>query len=202
VVHLLVVAWFALRPLSVPWVYAPNVRPLASINRAFLNDPVAGARTIASGLLLLAPLGVLLPMVSGNLRASALGSLTRTVFLGAATSFAIECLQTCVPGRVFDVDSILLNTAGVAIAHLAVVPRGRAWLRGRAQQSPRQSPQRSPQRAAAASPRTAPHQGPVTARDGAVAGNPDRESGKTLMTATLPTEPPLTQVSGRHRLLG
>ena len=35
------------------------------------------------------------------------------------------------PGRVVDVDSLLLNTAGVVLAHLAVVPAGRAWLRRR-----------------------------------------------------------------------
>ena len=34
-------------------------------------------------------------------------------------------------GQVVDVDSLLLNTVGVALAHLAVVPAGRARLRRR-----------------------------------------------------------------------
>jgi VanZ like family len=127
--HLALVAWLVLRPLSVAWVYGPNVRPLATINRLLLGDPVTCVRDLGSGLVLLAPLGVLLPMVSGKLAVSSVGSFTRTVFLGAVVSFAIECLKTGVPGRVFDVDSILLNTVGVAVVHLAVVPGARARLR-------------------------------------------------------------------------
>ncbi|GAB2599043.1 VanZ family protein [Streptomyces capparidis] len=129
--HLALVAWLTLRPVSVPWVYGSNIRPLATIDRVLLADPVSGTRTIAGGLLLLAPLGLLLPMVSGRLYASTLGSFTRTVFFGAAVSFGIECWQTGVPGRVFDVDSVILNTLGVAVAHLAVVPSTRGRLRRR-----------------------------------------------------------------------
>lgn len=129
--HLALVGWLMLRPLSLTWVYGTNVRPLATIHRVLLADPAAGAGTIVSGLVLLAPLGVLLPAVSGKIAVSAVCSLLRTVFLGASVSFAIECLQTAVPGRVFDVDSVLLNTTGVALAHLAVVPGVRAALRRR-----------------------------------------------------------------------
>ncbi len=50
---------------------------------------------------------------------------------GALVSLGIELLQTAVPGRVVDVDQLLLNTAGVVLAHLAVVPAWRAWLRRR-----------------------------------------------------------------------
>ena len=39
--------------------------------------------------------------------------------------------QTAVPGQVPDVDSVLLGTAGVAVAHLAVVPGYRYRLRRR-----------------------------------------------------------------------
>lgn len=42
---------------------------------------------------------------------------------------AIELGQTGVPGQVVDVDSMLLNTVGVALAHLLVVPVSRARLR-------------------------------------------------------------------------
>lgn len=129
--HLSLVSWLMLRPLSVPWVYSANVRPLATIDRILLTDPVAGSRTIGTELLLLAPLGVLLPLLAGRLDASALGSFTRTVFCGAAVSFGIECWQTQVPGRVFDVDTVILNAVGVAVAHLLVVPGTRSRLRRR-----------------------------------------------------------------------
>ncbi len=62
---------------------------------------------------------------------SKLGSLIRTMAATALVSLAVELLQTAVPGQVVDVDSLLLNTAGAALVHAAVVPAGRAWLRRR-----------------------------------------------------------------------
>jgi hypothetical protein len=47
----------------------------------------------------------------------------------ALISLAIELLQTGVPGQIVDVDSLLLNTLGAAIAHTAVVPAARARFR-------------------------------------------------------------------------
>ncbi|MEU8519516.1 VanZ family protein [Streptomyces sp. NBC_01216] len=129
--HLLLVAWVALRPLDVAWVTAPNVTPLAGIKADLELGPGEAARRIGEGLLLLAPLGVLLPMADGRLRVSPWASLARTVAAGALVSLGVELLQTAVPGQVVDVDSLLLNTAGVALAHLCVVPAGRARLRRR-----------------------------------------------------------------------
>lgn len=127
--HLLLVAWLTLRPLDVLWVNAANLTPFAGIRADLALGPVEAARRIGSGLVLLAPLGVLLPMAGGRLAVSFWASLARTVTAGALISLGIELLQTGVPGRVVDVDSLLLNTAGVALAHLAVVPAGRARLR-------------------------------------------------------------------------
>ncbi|TLS40137.1 VanZ family protein [Streptomyces montanus] len=131
VAHLALVAWLTLRPLDVPWVSAANLRPFASIRADLALGAEAAARSIGKGLLLLAPLGVLLPMAGGRLDVSPLLSLLRTVAAGALLSMAIELLQTGVPGQVVDVDSLLLNTVGVALAHLAVVPAARARLRRR-----------------------------------------------------------------------
>ncbi|GGS25101.1 VanZ family protein [Streptomyces daghestanicus] len=132
VAHLVVVAWLTLRPLDVPWVTPANPRPFAGIRaEAALGWPEA-VRCIGGGLGLLAPLGVLLPMVDGRTVVSAPASLLRCTAAGALLSLGIELLQTGVPGRVADIDSLLLNTLGVALAHLAVVPAGRAWLRRRA----------------------------------------------------------------------
>lgn len=127
--HLLFVAWLTLRPLDVLWVTAANLEPLAGIKADLAMGPLVAARRIGEGLLLLAPLGVLLPMAGGRLTVSPWASLARTVAAGALISLAIELLQTGVPGQVVDVDSLLLNTVGVALAHLLVVPAGRARLR-------------------------------------------------------------------------
>ncbi|MEV4949160.1 VanZ family protein [Streptomyces sp. NPDC053755] len=129
--HLLLVAWVSLRPLDVAWVTAPNLTPLAGLEADLALGPAEAARRIGEGLLLLAPLGVLLPMADGRLYVSPWASLARTVAAGVLVSLAVELLQTAVPGQVVDVDSVLLNGVGVALAHLLVVPAGRARLRRR-----------------------------------------------------------------------
>ncbi|WUO40983.1 VanZ family protein [Streptomyces sp. NBC_00285] len=129
VTHLAFVAWFTLRPLDVPWVVPPNLHPLAGIRADLALGGQEAARRLGAGLALLAPLGFLLPMVHGRLHASPLGSLIRTSAAGALISLGIALLQTGVPGQVLDIDSLLLNTAGVALAHVAVVPAARHWIR-------------------------------------------------------------------------
>ncbi|MGW3949937.1 VanZ family protein [Streptomyces sp. NPDC004752] len=131
IAHLALVAWLMLRPLNVPWVMPANLRPLAGIRADLALGWPEAARRIGEGLALLAPLGVLLPMAHGRLAVSPLASLIRTTAAGTLLSLGIALVQTGVPGRVVDVDSLLLNTVGVALAHLAVVPAGRSWLRRR-----------------------------------------------------------------------
>ncbi|MET9501142.1 VanZ family protein [Streptomyces sp. NPDC006622] len=131
VAHLVFVAWLTLRPLDVPWVMPTNAHPLAGIRADLRLGWPQAARRIGEDLALLAPLGVLLPLAHGRLSASPLASLVRTVTAGALLSLAIALLQTGVPGRVVDIDSVLLNAAGVALAHCALVPAARAWLRHR-----------------------------------------------------------------------
>lgn len=131
--HLLLVAWVSLRPRDVAWVTAPNTIPLAGLRADLALGGAEAARLIGEGLLLLAPLGVLLPMADGRLDVSRWASLARTTAAGALMSLAVELLQTAVPGQVVDVDSVLLNTAGVALAHLFFVPVGRARLRRRSE---------------------------------------------------------------------
>ncbi|MFG3658291.1 VanZ family protein [Streptomyces sp. NPDC047706] len=138
--YLALVAWYTLRPLDVPWVLPANLRPLAGIRADLALGWPEAARGIGGGLGLLAPLGALLPLAGGRLRASPLGSLVRTVTAGALISLGIELLQTGVPGQQVDVDSLLLNTTGVALTHVALVPAGRHWLRRRARVRRRTSP--------------------------------------------------------------
>ncbi|GAA0457570.1 VanZ family protein [Streptomyces stramineus] len=129
VAHLLAVCWLALRPLTAPWVSAAHLEPLASIRADLELGPWAAARAIGAGLVLLAPLGVLLPWARGRIVASPLGSLTRTVFTGAMVSLGLQVIQSGVVGQVLDVDALLLNVTGVTVTHLAVVPAVRARLR-------------------------------------------------------------------------
>ncbi|HEX5566139.1 MAG TPA: VanZ family protein [Streptomyces sp.] len=126
--HLLFVCWLTLRPLSVPWVAPANLRPFASIHADLMSGPQAALEGIGSGLALLAPLGVLLPMVVCR-STSRLGSWARTVFAGAMISLGIELVQPAVPGQVANVDTLLLNTTGVALVHLLCYPALRARLR-------------------------------------------------------------------------
>ncbi|WP_443058374.1 VanZ family protein [Streptomyces sp. NBC_00442] len=131
--HLLLVAWVTLRPRDVMWVTATNLTPFAGIKADLALGPLEAAHRIGEGLLLLAPLGILLPLAGGRLSVSPFASLVRTVLAGALISLGIALLQTSVPGQVPDVDALLLNTAGVALAHLAVVPAGRRGIRRRNQ---------------------------------------------------------------------
>ncbi|MFE0257649.1 VanZ family protein [Streptomyces sp. NPDC059010] len=145
VAHLAFVAWLTLRPLDVPWVMPANLRPFAGIRADLALGWQEAAHRIIEGLALLAPLGVLLPTAHGRLHASPVGSLLRTVAAGALISLGIELLQTGVPGQVVDVDSLLLNTVGVALTHAAIVPASRAWLRRRSRLAPRPTvPQEEP----------------------------------------------------------
>ncbi|PCG87575.1 hypothetical protein CIB93_02455 [Streptomyces sp. WZ.A104] len=129
--HLLLVGWLTMRPLDVPWIAAANFEPFAGIRADLALGRTEAARRIGGALLLLAPLGVLLPMAGGRIFVSPWVSLLRTVTAGALISLAIELGQTGVPGQIVDVDSVLLNTTGIALAHLLVVPVCRARLRRR-----------------------------------------------------------------------
>ncbi|MGP2440907.1 VanZ family protein [Streptomyces sp. JW3] len=133
VAHLVLVAWLTLRPLDVPWVMPANLHPFAGIRAEVALGRPEAVRCLVGGLGLLAPLGVLLPVVNGRITVSPLASLLRSTAAGALLSLGIELLQTGVPGQVADIDSLLMNTVGVALAHLAVVPAGRAWLRRRSE---------------------------------------------------------------------
>jgi glycopeptide antibiotics resistance protein len=126
--YLVLIGWMLLRPHYVAWVPSPNLRPLGTIRDDLAMGPVEAARRLGAGLGLLAPLGVLLPMAGGRAEASGLASFVRTVFAGLMVSMLVEFTQTMVPGQLFDVDALILNTVGVAAAHLLVVPAVRRRL--------------------------------------------------------------------------
>ncbi|MFJ7910287.1 VanZ family protein [Kitasatospora sp. NPDC096204] len=128
--HLALVLWLVLRPLPVAWVYDANLTPLASLRSS------SGWQVVGE-LLLLAPLGVLLPLAGGRLRAPWLPSFLRTTGVSALLATALEFLSSWAPGHVLNVDHILLAVVGVAVVHLALVPGLRHLLRDRRPRAPR-----------------------------------------------------------------
>ncbi|WP_323378744.1 VanZ family protein [Streptomyces smaragdinus] len=135
-VHLTAIWWFTLRPASVPWVDGTNLEPLQTIRAKVSEGGWAAVRGIGGPFALLAPAGVVLPMLGGRLHVAPVGSFVRTVFAGSMLGLVVELLRTGVPGQVGNVDAVLLGTAGVAVLHLAVVPTVRAVLRRRESGAP------------------------------------------------------------------
>ncbi|MFE6053594.1 VanZ family protein [Kitasatospora sp. NPDC056446] len=128
--HLTLVLWLVLRPLPVAWVYDANLTPLASLRSST-------AWQVVGELLLLAPLGVLLPLAGGRLRAPWLPSFLRTTGASALLATGLEFLSSWTPGHVLNVDHILFAVIGVAATHLALVPGLRHLLRDRRPRAPR-----------------------------------------------------------------
>ncbi|WP_374199952.1 VanZ family protein [Kitasatospora sp. SUK 42] len=116
--------WLVLRPLPVAWVYDANLTPLASLRSS-------SAWQVVGELLLLAPLGVLLPLAGGRIRAPWLPSFLRTTGVSALLATGLEFLSSWTPGHVLNVDHILLAVIGVVVTHLALVPGLRRLLRDR-----------------------------------------------------------------------
>ncbi|RBM04540.1 VanZ family protein [Streptomyces sp. PT12] len=115
--YLVGVVWLALRPLDVLWVSPANLQPLATIRADVERGPGEALRTVGAGMLRLAPLGVLLPLLGKRLGGPRFASLIRTGFVGGMIALAIEGLQTLVPSRVADVDTVILNTLGIVVTH-------------------------------------------------------------------------------------
>lgn len=109
-----------------------NVRPGASI-RAYLDAAPAreAAEQLGGNLLLGVPFGVLLPVLLPRTR-----GLLRVALATAVVMTLVELVQgALVTGRAFDVDDVVLNTAGALLGYLllgrrasrAVHPRRRHW---------------------------------------------------------------------------
>ncbi|WP_233510898.1 VanZ family protein [Actinomadura craniellae] len=103
-----------------------NTEPGHSL-KFYLDRPFKEAvLNLGGNLALLAPLGVLLPIVVSRLR----GPL-RLALVAAVVSLTIEVAQgLLVMGRAFDTDDVILNTAGVVLAYLLVGRRLARLIRG------------------------------------------------------------------------
>lgn len=93
--------------------------------RLYLDQPSVRAALLEIGgnVLLLMPLGVLLPVLSERFR----GPL-RIFFVVGFVSFCIETVQgTMVAGRAFDTDDVILNTIGAVLAYVLLGRRVARW---------------------------------------------------------------------------
>lgn len=104
-----------------------NTDPGRSL-RFYMDQPTKDALLqIGGNVVLLAPLGVLLPLVWTTLRGP-----VRLALVSGMLSLAIETVQgTFVMGRAFDVDDVILNVAGVVLAYLLIGRKLSLKLRGR-----------------------------------------------------------------------
>ncbi|MEV6203566.1 VanZ family protein [Streptomyces sp. NPDC051771] len=110
-------------PASVPLTHS-NLTPGRSIE-AYLDRPafVDTVKQLGGNVLLGVPFGILLPLLSRRAR-----GFLRVAALTAATMLLVELVQgALVTGRAFDIDDVLLNTAGALLGYVIIGRRlGRA----------------------------------------------------------------------------
>ena len=93
--------------------------------RLYLDQPSVRAALLEIGgnVVLLMPLGVLLPVLSERFR----GPL-RIFFVVGFVSFCIETVQgTMIAGRAFDTDDVILNTIGAVLAYVLIGRKVARW---------------------------------------------------------------------------
>lgn len=120
--YLLTVGWLTLRPRPVAWVSPSNLRPFSTIQADLAAGPQAALEGIGGGVLLLAPVGVLLPLATGRLHRPLASTAVRTVSAGVLIALGVAGLRSIAPGLVVTLDDVMLNAAGIALVHLALYP--------------------------------------------------------------------------------
>ncbi|MEV6741637.1 VanZ family protein [Streptomyces sp. NPDC051104] len=113
-----------------------NLHPGRSLH-AYLGQPGArdAVRQIGGNVLLGVPFGILLPVLAPGAR-----GILRVGFITACVMLLVELVQgAVVTGRAFDIDDVILNTAGALLGHLLVGRRlGRA-VHARKRRKPRKA---------------------------------------------------------------
>ncbi|WP_254401394.1 VanZ family protein [Streptomyces sp. AC555_RSS877] len=92
-----------------------NMRPGRSL-RAYLDQPALrdAVKQIGGNLLLGVPFGVLVPIVAPRTR-----GMLRVLLLTATVMLLVEFAQgALITGRAFDIDDVILNTAGALVGYL------------------------------------------------------------------------------------
>lgn len=130
VVFAVVVSHLTLQPQPGAGKYVhDNTHPGETL-RLYLDQPSVRTALLEIGgnVVLLMPLGVLLPVLSERFR----GPLRILVVVGFV-SLCIETVQgTMIAGRAFDADDVILNTIGAVLAYVLVGRRVARWAHRRA----------------------------------------------------------------------
>lgn len=124
--------WFYIG-ISPPW--ALNLIPFKTVRMYLQGDfPVnpgdvatMSFANLAGNLLLLAPLGFLLPVLNEKAR-----SWKRTLVVGAAFSVVMETVQYFI-GRIADVDDVILNSLGALLGYSAWKVLSHLWKRNKSE---------------------------------------------------------------------
>lgn len=93
----------------------PNLVPMATVLRCWDAGPRSLAVNVGGNLAAFVPLGLLLPLVLPRVAPA-----SRAALAGLLLSLAIETLQLGTGRRTFDVDDLILNTAGAAAGALTL----------------------------------------------------------------------------------
>ncbi len=106
-----VVTIFPMTIVLKSWDYfSSNIFPLVAIVRDILNQRLDTIPHVAGNLLMLAPLGVFIPLLLPKARTAG-----RVVGIGFLISLLVESTQLLLRIHIFDVDDILMNTLGVEL---------------------------------------------------------------------------------------
>jgi hypothetical protein len=126
--YFLLLGWLAVRQEPTAWAYDANLTPFATVQRSLADGDLPHLLGV---LALTAPLGVLVPLAGGRLRTAWFPSFVHATACAALVATGFEGVRTVLGDQVLNVDDILLGVIGAALAHLLVVPAGRAALRCR-----------------------------------------------------------------------
>lgn len=104
-----------------------NFLPFREIKRYIVWHEILGMRTVWTNLigniLGFVPFGALLPLMSIGAR-----NAWKVILLGAEISTLIEVLQLCLRVGCFDVDDIILNTAGAFLGYICYKIASKSYL--------------------------------------------------------------------------
>lgn len=94
--------------------YPPNFVPFATIASYLAGEKglLIGAVNLVGNVVLLVPVGVLLPLIYSRMTWSA------SVLLGIAAGLSIELLQSVLQIGIFDIDDVILNALGVVVGYV------------------------------------------------------------------------------------
>lgn len=150
-----------------------NLRPGTSLELYWHHpDPRDALKQVGGNILLGLPFGILLPVLAPGAR-----GLLRVPALTALMMLLVELVQgALVTGRAFDIDDVILNTAGALLGYLLLGRRlGRA-VHARAPREPKPAPDR----------RGAPARGKTAARGKTPTGGKTPARGKAPVQRKIP----------------